>query len=402
MKILQVHNHYQERTGGEFITAEMDKLLLESHGHKVIRYIRNNDEINKYGILRKLFLFVNTIWSVKSYKEISKIMDKKRPDVLHMHNFFPLISPSVFFAARKRKIPVVWTLNNYRLICAEGQFLRDKHVCEICLTKSRWSAVKYGCYRNSRLASFVTVFMNKFHSIIGTWKNRVDIFIPLTEFGKNIFIKGGIDKRKIAIKPNIIFPELDKRDESIIEDYALFLGQLSQKKGVEMLVSVWKDINYKLIMAGSGVFLERLKVQAKKENSNIEFLGAIPHDKAIDYLKRAQFLILPSLHIEGFPLVISEALAIGVPVITSNSGPLPELVIDNYNGLLTNPGDKDDLLSKILYAIENKNKLLEMGKNSRKLYERKYNIQQNYDILMNIYDKVLRDNKSYKTRLSPI
>jgi len=394
LKILQVHNHYQERTGGEFITAEMDKLLLESHGHKVIRYIRNNDEINNYGILKKIFLFVNTIWSVESYKEISKILDKERPDILHMHNFFPLISPSVLYAAGKRKIPVVWTLNNYRLICAEGQFLRDKHVCEICLTKSRWNSVKYKCYRNSRLASFVTVFMNKLHALLGTWKNKVDLFIPLTEFGKNIFIKGGIDKRKIAIKPNIIFPELDKRDESIIEDYALFLGQFSQKKGVEMLVSVWKDINYKLIMAGSGVFLERLKVQAKKENSNIEFLGAIPHSKAIELLKKANFLLLPSLHNEGFPLVLSEALALGVPIITSNTGPLPELVEHLKNGLLIRPGDEIDLKEKIQFAFDNKKLILEMGKNSRKLYERKYNIHQNYDILMNIYYSVLSQNKS--------
>ena len=389
MKILQIHNHYQHRTGGEFVTAEMDKILLESNGHQVIRYIRNNDEIKTYTLINKIKLLFNSIWSQKAYNDIRKIIINEKPDILHMHNYSPLISPSAFYVAKKFNLGTVWTLNNYRLICVEGQFLRNNKVCELCLHKSRIYSLIHGCYRKSRLASFIVFMVNFVHSIIGTWEKKVDIYLPLTEFGKKVFEKGGINKHKLVIKANVIYPEPVPRDQNDVKDYVLFLGQLSSKKGIENLVELWGNIDFKLIVAGDGPLRSELEEKTKVNNSNIEFIGAIDHKNALDYLRNAKFLVLPSLHNEGFPLVISEALALGVPIITSNSGPLPELVIDHYNGLLVKPGNKDDLFEKICYALNNNNLLLKMGQNSRKLYEQSYSAKENYEILMSAYKKAL-------------
>jgi glycosyltransferase involved in cell wall biosynthesis len=235
--------------------------------------------------------------------------------------------------------------------------------------------------------------MNKFHEILRTWADTVDYFFVLTNYGKNIFIKAGLPPSKLVVKPNIIYPEPRQRDKDEIQNYALFLGQLSKKKGIEILVDVWKEIDFKLIVAGNGPLLERLREKANNERSKIEFIGAVPHSQAIELLKKASFLILPSLHIEGFPLVISEAMALGVPVITSNSGPLTELVEDMETGLLTQPGNINDLRAKIIFALKNKELLVEIGNKARIRYEKEYNAKKNYDIMINVYRTAIKLHK---------
>ena len=395
LKVLQVHNQYQHKTGGEFLAAEMDKQLLESKGHQVLRYIRDNDEINLFGLFSKITLPFNAIWSSKSYREIESIIEHERPDIVNVHNFFPLISPSIFYAANKFNIPTIWTLHNYRLICAEGEFLRSKKVCEECLTKSHWRASLHACYRKSHLAPICIILMNWIHRCLGTWHSKIDYYFVLTEFGRNIFLKSGLSPERLIIRPNIIYPAPTERKESEIEEFALFLGQISEKKGVELLVDVWRLINYKLIMAGAGPLLENLKAKSLDNGGKINFLGNVPHQKAIELLKKSRFLLLPSLHNEGFPLVILEALALGVPVIASKRGPLPELIEDTVTGFLVKPGDKEDLASKINFAINDRGKMIEMGHNARKLYDKKYSIEQNYKILMDTYLKAIEKRKCY-------
>ena len=389
LKVLQIHNHYLEKTGGEFNVADMDKNILESLGHSVIRYIRDNIEILHYNRFQRIVLFFRSFWSFKAKKDIRKILFKEKPDIVHVHNFFPLISPSIFWEVKKHNIPIVWTLHNYRLICAEGQFLKGSKSCDECVSKPKIRAIWKKCYRNSSLASMTIVLMNGLHKIIGTWNRKVDTFLVLTNFGRNIFLKYGIDKNKIVIKPNIIYPDPGPRTNADIKEYALFLGQHSIKKGVEILVSIWKDIDYELIMAGSGPLLSKLQKQAERDHANIIFRGPVPHQEAQTLLKGANFLILPSLHYEGFPLVVAEALALGVPVITSNSGPMQELVINDKNGLLVKPENEIDLKNKLLWAILNPNRMREMGLNSRELFEMKYSAKKNMDILLNVYNSAL-------------
>jgi glycosyltransferase involved in cell wall biosynthesis len=389
LKVLQIHNHYIEKTGGEFYVAEMDKNILESLGHSVIRYIRDNIEILQYNYIQKIKLFIETLWSLKTKKDIRKILFQEKPDIVHVHNFFPLISPSIFWEIKRHNIPVVWTLHNYRLICAEAQFLREGKACDKCLSKSKFHAIKNKCYRNSAFASMTVVVMNLLHKIIGTWNNKVDTFLVLTNFGKNIFIKYGIAPNKIVIKPNVIYPDPGPRNEADVKDYALFLGHHSVKKGVELLIDVWKDVDYELIMAGGGPLLNKLQKQAEREHAKVTFKGPISHQESLRLLKGAYFLVLPSLHYEGFPLVLSEALALGVPVITSDSGPMPELVINEITGLLVNPGDKVDLKTKIFWAISNPMRMREMGLNVRKFFDEKYSVRNNISILLNVYNKVL-------------
>jgi glycosyltransferase involved in cell wall biosynthesis len=390
MKVLQIHNHYQHKTGGEFLVAEMDKVLLEANGHQVVRYIRDNDEIQNFGIVKKIGMPFGAIWSSRSHRNIKSVLKREKPDIVHVHNFFPLISPSLFHAVNEFYIPTVWTLHNYRLICAEGQFLRNQKVCQECLNKSRWKGAIHACYRGSHAAGGLIVVMNQIHKWLGTWDNAVCFYFALTEFGKGIFVKAGLKPEKIVIKPNVIYPEPLERQESEIDDYALFLGQISAKKGVEMLVDVWQSIGCKLILAGGGPLLDPLKAKALKENSDVMFLGSVEHSKAIELLRRARFLLLPSLHNEGFPLVISEALAVGVPVIASRISPLPELIEDGRTGLLFESGNGEDLRAKICEAMSDRRKMIDMGHAGRKVYDARYNVRENYRILIDTYEMAIK------------
>ena len=188
MKILSVHNTYQ-KPGGEDQVFAQEAELLRAHGHQVLLYQASNDEVNG---VNPLVLLGNTIWNRQKYQELRTLLRRERPDVMHVHNTFPVISPAAYYAANAEGVPVVQTLHNYRLICPAATFFRDGHVCEDCLSRSvPLPAVLHSCYRGSRMASAAAAAMLATHNFKQTWSKAVSAYIALTDFARDKFIEGG-------------------------------------------------------------------------------------------------------------------------------------------------------------------------------------------------------------------
>lgn len=408
MRVLLVHNFYQSSSpSGEDVVFRNELELLKKNGIDVITYTRHNDEILHYNILNKFTLPFKNIWSKKTYREIKSLIKKEKPDVAHFHNIFYLISPSAYDACKESGIPVVQTLHNFRMFCANGLLMRNSRVCEECMSSKKnyllfvnsyWiklliNAIKYGCYRNSRIYTLPVAFMEFYHWIKRTWFDKVDAYIALTEFGRRKFIEAGVPGEKIFVKPNF-FPDPPEPDYSR-NNYALFLGRLSPEKGVNVLLDAVKHLSansysalqFKIV--GDGPLKVLIENEAKARGiQNIELTGRKDFNSAMELLKHSKFIIIPAICYEGFPMVIREAFACGKPVIASNLGAMAELVEDGKTGLLFESGDSEDLAEKIQWMIEHEDECIQMGRNARSVFEEKYTAKRNFEILMDIYRRL--------------
>jgi glycosyltransferase involved in cell wall biosynthesis len=383
--ILMVHNYYQSHApSGEDGVFREDEKLIRSKGHKVILFTRHSDIIKEFSPMKKVALMCQIAWSRESYKAIEQLINLEKPDIVHVCNTFPLISPSIYYACRKNGIPVVQTVQNYRLFCASGIFFRGENICEECIEHSSIRAIKYGCYRNSRIQTLPIVFMHQIHRLLGTWSKCVDLYIAATEFSRQKLIQGGLPAEQVVIKPNF-FLSIPEPSYSY-GDYAVFFGRLSVEKGVRTLLSAWKQLKIPLKIVGDGVLREEVISATKAHSgSSIEFLGFRPHEQCLDLIKHAMFMVMPSEWYEGFPMTIREAFASGKPVVASRMGAMAEIVNDGKTGLLFEPGNPDDLAEKVQWLAEHKEIAVQMGKSARVEFETKYTAEKNYEILMNIY-----------------
>ena len=384
-KVLVIHNRYQQ-PGGEDTVFAAETALLEAHQHKVIQYTVHNNRVNEISLLG---LMAATVWNRAVDRELRDLIRRDRPHVIHFHNTFPLISPSVYYAARAEGIPVVQTLHNYRLLCPNALFFRDGHVCEDCMGKFlSWHGVFHACYRNSRAATSVTATMLSVHHVLHTYKRMVDVYIALTDFARQKFIQGGLPAGKIAVKPNFVDP-----DPGIGEGrggYALFVGRLTQEKGINTLLSAWGKIGGKipLKIVGDGPLASRI-AEASRRISGIEWLGHKPRQSVLDLMKDAVVLVFPSIWYEGFPVTIIEAYSVGVPVIASNLGSMSSIIEHNRTGLHFQPGDLEDLAKQVEWIFGHPAELERMRQEARAEYEARYTAERNYEMLMEIYERAI-------------
>lgn len=386
MKILLIHNYYQQ-PGGEDQVFQAEKELLESRGNQVIQYTIHNDQVAS---MSSIGLAKATLWNSSVYREIIELIKQEKPAVAHFHNTFPLISPAAYYAASSQSVPVIQTLHNYRLLCSNALFLRQGRVCEDCLNKILpWPAVLHACYRNDWLASAVTASMQVYHRFRKTWINLVDVYIALTDFLRKKMIQGGLPQSKIIVKPNFVQP--DPGEKSTLGDYALFAGRLSHEKGIKTLLDAWKDLRgIPLKILGDGQQRETVVAQIAKDNlSEVDVLGWRSHSEVIDAMKSARFLVYPSETYETFSLAIAEGFACGLPAIASRLGASAEIVSDQRNGLLFNPGDPGDLTLKVSWAWTHPDEMRKMGQAGRLDYQQHYSADQNYQLLMNIYQAAI-------------
>lgn len=373
-RILVVHNAYQHR-GGEDSAFASEMALLRTRGHVVESYTRSNDEIPG---LSRIALAQQTLWSRRTMNELGTMMAAFRPDIIHVHNTFPLISPSLVWAADEAGVPVVQTLHNFRMLCPQAMFLRDGKACEDCLGKLPWRGVARGCYRGSRVQSAVIGGMLVLHRALGTFSDRVTRYIALNEFCRKKFIEGGLPAERIVVKPN--FVDVPTGGEELRQG-GLFVGRLSAEKGTDVLMRTMDQLPAcQLNVIGSGPELPALC-----SRTNIHGLGFLPRDQIFGHMQRAAYLLMPSIWYENFPLTLVEAFACGLPVIASRMGAMAELVEDGKTGLLFEPGSADDLAQKIVWAEANPEAMHEMGKSARNEYEAKYTPERNYQQLMAIY-----------------
>jgi glycosyltransferase involved in cell wall biosynthesis len=389
MKIAMVHNTYQQ-AGGEDIVFESERRLLERAGHHVVSYVRSNMELEKLSVLTRIAIAPRIVWSSATHRAFAAFLDAEHPDIVHVHNTFMVISPSIYSACTERSIPVVQTLHNFRLLCPAANFYRDGQVCEECLDVGLLSSVCHGCYRHSRLATAGIALMLAFHRKLNTWKQSVSRYIVLTDFAKDKFVAAGFPPDKIAVKPNFVDPDPCERTHA--GDYAIFTGRLAEDKGLRVLLNAWAQLpaQYPLHIVGDGPERGALEAQARELRlANITFRGRLSHNDAIEAIKKAQFIVVPSTWYETFGMCIAESFACGTPVLCSRLGAMKELVTDHGTGLHFNPNDAQDLASKVEWAWNHPAKLAEMGRAARRRYETDFTAEKNYSLLMRIYEQTV-------------
>lgn len=396
-RVIQVHNQYKE-PGGEDQVFAAESGLLTSHGHQVIQYTVRNDSVFSQG---KFALAVKTVWNHARYQELRRIFIKRRPNVVHVHNTLPLISPAIYYAAKASKTPICLTLHNYRLLCPNALFLRNDVVCEDCMRRFiAWPGVRHSCYRGYRPATMVVFLVNFLHRIAGTWKHKIDVYIALSEFSRHKFIQGGLPKNKIIVKPNFVENcsySLGLEGDSL-RNGALFVGRLSREKGVITLLKAWKIVgnSVPLKIVGDGP-LAPFVGKTASDMYAISWLGQRPIQEVYKLMAEAVILIFPSMWYETFGRVAVEAFSRGTPVITSCIGACAEIVEHGLTGLHFEPGNALDLAAKVLWAIENPIEIERMGRQARREYEAKYTPERNYKMIMNIYKLAARNHDRHKS-----
>ncbi|HEX6545277.1 MAG TPA: glycosyltransferase family 4 protein [Bryobacteraceae bacterium] len=392
MNILLVHNSYQQ-PGGEDRVFQMEADLLRSHSHRVILYQSHNDDVSRSG---RAVLFAKTIWNRQSYSELRRVIRDKKIDLVHLHNTFPLISPSAYYAAAAERVPVVQTLHNYRLLCPAATLYRDGRICEACVGQSiALPAVLHSCYRASRSASFASTAMLASHRVAGTWQHKVSTYIALTDFAREKFIEGGLPEARIRVKPNFIDPDPGVGPGT--GKYALFMGRLTPEKGVRTLLEAWKILHgaMPLEIAGEGPLVGETRAAAA-QIPNVFLRGWMPRQHLQEMIRQAAVVIVPSEWYEPFGLTIAEAFAAGVPVIASRLGSLTSMVRHRETGLLFEAGRAADLAAQVRWLLSNPDESPAMRVNARREFEENYTGERNYQLLMSIYSDAQKDRDAGK------
>jgi glycosyltransferase involved in cell wall biosynthesis len=390
-RVLLVHNYYQQ-PGGEDMVFAAETALLAANGHAVEQLAFDNDAIvPRHSALDLARLAGTTVWSPKGYAAVRTAIRAFRPDVVHFHNTFPLISPAGYYAARAEGVPVVQTLHNFRLLCANGIFYRDGHVCEDCLGKGMpLPGLVHGCYRGSRTASGATVTMLTAHRALGTWTRVVDRYIALGQFAREKFIQGGLPADKIVVKPNYV-PDSAPGDGR--GSYALFVGRLSPEKGILTLLKAWRRLaGVPLKIAGDGPLAADV-AEAVRQLPNAEWLGRLSPEATTAAMRDATLLIFPSEWYEGLPRTIVESFAAGTPVVASNLGAMRELIRDGQTGLHFRPGDPEDLARVVAGVFARPADLASMRAAARAEFEARYTAEANYRQLIDIYAQVRKERR---------
>lgn len=373
--VLVVHNAYQQR-GGEDAVVEAEVELLRRHGHAVTLYQRSNDEVAGQS---RLSLAAQSLWSTRTTREFRALLQQQRPGIVHVHNTLPLVSPSVYWAAAEAGVPVVQTLHNFRLLCPQALMLRDNRICEDCVGRPPWRAVLHRCYRGSAAQSAVVASTVQVHRWLGTWRHKVARYIALNEFCRQKFIEGGLPAERLVVKPN--FVDLAAPPSGPRSGF-LFVGRMSVEKGIQTLAEAAALLPTAVSVRaiGAGPLAPLLANSAA-----VEMLGELSSAEVLAEMTRSCALVIPSIWYENFPRTVVEAFACGLPVIASRIGALSTLIEHGQTGLLFEPGNPQDLVSKLHWAQANAEAMLWMGANARRYYERTLSGDINYAMLIDIY-----------------
>ena len=381
MRIIVAHNFYQQ-AGGEDQVYRAEVELLREFGHAVVPFEVRNDDVAAMG---KLALAAATVWNRSIASRLGEAVRTARADVVHFHNTFPLISPAAYYAARRAGAAVVQTLHNFRLMCPVALFYRDGKPCEDCLGKPiAWPGVVHGCYRGSRATTAVTAGMVAAHRAIGTWDRAVDAYVCLTHFARDKFVAGGLPVDRLHVKPNFVHPDPGVRAGG--DGSAVFVGRLSEEKGVLPLLAAWEHLSVPLTVIGSGPLADRVAAAAAR-NPAIRAVGRQTLDQIYDTVGRASVLVLPSVCYETFGRVAAEAFAVGTPVVASGHGAVADVVgSDGRLGTLFTPGDPTSLAEAVLNQLARPaEQQRTMRQQARAEFVAKYTGAANHSMLLDVY-----------------
>ena len=361
--------------------------LLRTNGNEVHQFTAHNDEIGSG--FTKLRAAIRMPYSKLGARRVAQALATYRPDIVHVHNFHYVLTPSIFDACREARVPVVQSLHNFRGICANATFMREGSVCEDCMHGSPYQSVLHGCYEGSPLKTLPIARTIAYHRGRKTWQKKVDRFIALTEFGKRKYVEGGYAEKRISVKPNFSYPP-DAAWETATagepRSGALFVGHLLSWKGIANLMDAWRDIETPLRVAGSGPLLHLV---TESENPAVTSLGLLDAEGVYREMRRASFLVFTSVWYECFPLTFIEAFAAGLPIIAAKLGAAEDIITHGETGLHFTPGDAKSLAEAVAWAETHPDDMAHMGENARQTYEKLYTPEANYALLMKIYEQTI-------------
>ncbi|MBL0040259.1 MAG: glycosyltransferase family 4 protein [Xanthomonadales bacterium] len=399
MKILLLHNHYGSAApSGENQVFEAERVLLEGRGHDVRTITRHSDSLRETGSYGAMLGALSTPWNVFAANAVREEVQRFKPDVVHAHNTFPLLSPAVFPAANGAAR--VLSLHNYRLFCAAAIPLRDGHTCTLCLDRhSVTPALLHGCYRGSRIATFPIAAGIALHRARGTWRRDVEAFIALTEDQRNRLVAAGLPSARTYVKPNFYPGTPTCRPWHERSGSVVYAGRLSGEKGVDVLVRAWSRWGAKapeLLIIGDGPLRARLEDEVRQNSARIRFLGQCSAEETQYLIGDAKLVLVPSTCIEGFPMVLRECFALGTPTLVSDLGPLPALVRD-AGGTTFRASDDEELRRRASDLWEQPDRLAAMSMEAHAAFQMHYTESANHDRLMHIYEAAQREYRDRGT-----
>lgn len=388
MKILIAHNRYRSGTpSGENRVVDQEGEALAALGHEVVRFGRSSDEIGQWSAVKKAAFPTQILWNRQSHRDLQAALREHRPDVVHVHNTFPLLSAAVLHACRDARVPVVTTIHNYRLVCPAGALFRDGAVCHDCVHGPKVQSIMHGCYRGSRTATVplaLDMTLNR-----QAWRSLVSAYICISAAQRDLLKVLDLTPDRVFVKHNLI-PALDRPlvDRTATVVYA---GRLEEVKGIHVLMAAWdryreeaSEPGLKLVIAGGGTLEDKVAAWASSRSS-VEMKGTVSRDKCTELIAQARAVLVPSVWEEPFGLVAVEAMAAGVPPIASRQGSLPELISPGTDGVLFNPGDSTALAQAIADVDANPERYKAYGDQARKTYEERFDPQHNVEDLLRIY-----------------
>ncbi len=393
MKILAIHNYHRKGSAsGDDEVYRSETALLEEHGNTVIRYTVSNDEFDTRGAFGKLLSVFEMLWSWKNYRNVQELIKKEKPDIVHVHTFFPLLSPSILYAAKRMKVPVIATLHDTRFICPCATSLRGTELCNECGDGRYLRMCRYGCFKGSRLQSFIVALIFRYHRLRKSFYDQIDRYICLNDNQIRLLESAGFDRAKIIKKYNFVADAGKDHAEIVTEKlpdrYVVFYGRIGEEKGIRFLMKAWEELDVPLVVMGGGPLEDEFMRWAEKKE-NVFFLGYTEHKLCLSIVRGAEFVIFPSICYEGCSMVQIETMSVGKALVATDLGFSKESVTEDYNGRKFPLGDSSRFISTVKKLWNDPKKAAEMGENARREYEEKYRPESNYKELINCYEGLL-------------
>jgi glycosyltransferase involved in cell wall biosynthesis len=407
MKILQINKFFYKRGGAEAYMLSLSDFLRDQD-HQVIefsmehpenlksdysQYFVKNYELNKReSILKDIIKAGHLIYSFEAKRKLAKLIKKEKPDIVHLHNFYFQLTPSILSVIKKHNIPMVWTMHDYKLICPNYRLFTQDKVCEKCKVFKYYNCLKYKCIKDNRPMSFLAMIESYLHNWLLRSYNKIDLYISPSKFLKSKVTEWGIDKNKVSQIYNFINIENFKPNYESGEGLVYF-GRIGMEKGIFVLLEAMKDLpKIPLKIIGDGPLKKDVEDYIKDNNlSNVELIGHTTGNKLFNHIKNARFVVLPSQWYENNPISILEAFALGKPVIGAKIGGIPELVQEGKTGVLFNSGDSQALIRAIKDNYANTDNIAQMGHNCRKFVENNCQPQGHYQQIIEIYQRLVKN-----------
>lgn len=386
LRVLVVHNRYKI-PGGEDAVVNNELRLLRCAGIEVYEYIRDNKELDECGPFGKTIKLASAVFSLKAYKDITKIVQDNKISIVHVHNTLCLVTPAVYVAAKKHEVPIVQTMHNFRFVCAGATMYRSNHICEDCKYK-KTPALKNRCYRSSFVQTAASVFTQKLYSFLGIYKSLNYIF--LTDFSRNKIEEFNNGKHKFLnlsktyVRPNFSFSTNSVLPKSKRKQRIVFAGRIDEQKGIKELLSLWEDsFGFELLICGIGPCSANCEIAAKTKKS-VRYVGFVENEELLQIIAESEALVMPTLWYEGMPMVVVESFSVGTPVLGSNIGNVSSMIEPGKNGYVFNPRDKDEL----------RNCLVKIGSNdltlsTYEIFDGKYSSAKALQSILDIYSRCI-------------